>query len=120
MSFTIRNVGQRPGTAVPQVYVRDRLASVVRPVKELKAFGRVTIAPGEETRVEVSVPVDMLNFTGPEGLRIVEPGSFDLMVGASSGDIQLSATVEVVGEARRLPKAWRMESRTVIATHEHA
>jgi Glycosyl hydrolase family 3 C-terminal domain/Fibronectin type III-like domain len=109
--FKIRNTGTRPGVAVPQVYVRDRLASLVRPVKELKAFGRVALPAGEAAKVRITLPVDMLNFTGAEGARIVEPGAFDLMVGASSVDISLRSAFEVVGASRSLPARWRMESR---------
>lgn len=110
LSARIRNTGARPGVAVPQLYVRDRLASFVRPVKELKAFARVALAPGQARRVEFALPTDMLNFTGAEGVRIVEPGLFDLMLGASSADIRLRAEVEVTGRTRRLPRDWRMES----------
>jgi beta-glucosidase-like glycosyl hydrolase len=109
-SFSIRNTGKRPGVAVPQAYIRDKLASLVRPVKELKAFGRVHLAPGASTRITMSVPTDMLNFTGADGFRIVEPGDFQLMIGASSADIQLQATFAVTGRTRRLPREWRMES----------
>ena len=87
--FTVRNTGSRAGVAVPQLYVRDLLASVVRPVKELKAFGRVELRAGESARVTFAVPTDMLCFTGMEGRRIVEPGEFELQVGASSADIRL-------------------------------
>ena len=111
ISFTIRNTGERSGISVPQIYVRDKLASFVRPVKELKSFGRVELAAGTSKRVRVTIPVDMLNFTGIEGVRIVEPGSFDLMIGASSGDIRLQTMIAVTGATRRLPRDWRMESR---------
>ncbi|MEF2070282.1 glycoside hydrolase family 3 N-terminal domain-containing protein [Consotaella aegiceratis] len=111
LAFTVRNTGARAGVVVPQLYVRDRLATMVRPVKELKAFGRVALDAGAAARVTFVVPVDMLNFTGAEGARIVEPGFFDLMVGASSADIKLRAEVEVTGGVRRLPRDWRMESR---------
>ena len=89
LRFTVRNTGSRAGVAVPQLYVRDLLASVVRPVKELKAFGRVELRAGESARVTFEVPTDMLCFTGMEGRRIVEPGEFELQVGASSADIRL-------------------------------
>ncbi|HEY7513268.1 MAG TPA: glycoside hydrolase family 3 C-terminal domain-containing protein, partial [Vicinamibacteria bacterium] len=82
--FTVRNTGSRPGVAVPQLYVRDLLASVVRPVKELKAFGRVELRAGESARVTFAVPTDMLCFSGPDGRRIVEPGEIELQVGLSS------------------------------------
>ena len=111
ITFTVRNTGTRPGVAVPQLYVRDRLASVVRPVKELKAFGRVALQPGQVQQVRFTVPVDMLSFTGKDGGRIVEPGEFELQLGASSADIKQRATVTVTGAVRPLPPAWRMESR---------
>ncbi|WP_319519161.1 glycoside hydrolase family 3 N-terminal domain-containing protein [uncultured Martelella sp.] len=110
LSFTVKNTGNRDGIAVPQLYVRDEIATLVRPVKELKAFGKIALKPGESTRVTFEVPTDMLNFTGYEGRRIVEPGFFTLMVGASSGDIRLKTRVEVTGERRKLPADWRMLS----------
>ena len=112
--FSLRNAGTRAGVAVPQLYVRDLLASMVRPVKELKAFARVELAPGETARVAFAVPTDMLAFTGPDGRRLVEPGEFELQVGASSADIRLRATVTVTGAARVLSRDWRMESRSEI------
>ncbi len=111
--FTVRNTGVRAGIAVPQIYVRDLVASVVRPVKELKAFCRVELAAGAAARVTVHLPVDMLSFTGLEGRRVVEPGLSELQVGASSADVRLRALVEVTGAARMLGREWRMESRCV-------
>ena len=108
--FTIRNTGRRHGVAVPQLYVRDKLASVVRPVKELKGFGRVTLQPGETASVNFRVPTDMLGFTGMDGKRVVEPGEFEIMVGASSADLPLKATVTLTGEPHRPTGKWRMES----------
>lgn len=110
VSILLRNSGGRAGVAVPQLYVRDRLASFVRPVKELKGFARVALAPEQAARVAFALPVDMLNFTGAEGVRIVEPGMFDLMIGASSADIRARTEVEVTGSLRRLPQQWRMQS----------
>ncbi len=114
VSFTVTNTGDRAGVAVPQLYVRDKLASLVRPVKELKGFARVELAAGAAARVTLRVPTDMLNFTGYEGVRIVEPGDFDLMVGASSADIRLRGTVTVTGDVRKLPKDWRMTSASEV------
>jgi beta-glucosidase len=109
--FTVSNTGARAGVAVPQLYVRDLLASMVRPVRQLKAFGRVALQPGQSAQVEMTVPVDMLNFTGSDGARRVEPGEFELQVGASSADLPLRATVAVQGAVRRLGRCWRMTSR---------
>nr|AIA84214.1 CAZy families GH3 protein [uncultured Verminephrobacter sp.] len=88
---------------------------MVRPVKELKAFGRVELQPGEAKTVTFTVPVDMLCFTGPEGYRIVEPGEHELQLGASSADIRQRAKVEVTGKTRQLPKNWKMESQFSVA-----
>ncbi|GGP21143.1 glycoside hydrolase family 3 protein [Silvimonas iriomotensis] len=109
-TFDITNTGNRAGVEIPQIYVRDKLASAVRPVKELKAFGRIELAAGERKTVEVRVPVDMLNFTGSSGQRIVEPGEFDIQIGASSNDIRLTTMVTVTGQTRTLARDWRMES----------
>ncbi|MFK4259612.1 glycoside hydrolase family 3 N-terminal domain-containing protein [Agrobacterium tumefaciens] len=116
VSFTLRNTGSRAGVDIPQLYLRDLLSSVVRPVKELKAFQRVHLEQGDETRVSFRVPTDMLSFTGPDGHRIVEPGSFDLMIGSSSAAIHLRAQVEVTGVERRIEGPWRMSSEVGILT----
>jgi beta-glucosidase-like glycosyl hydrolase len=110
VSCKITNTGTRKGVVVPQLYVRDVLASVVRPVRELKAFGRVEMGAGQSLKVSFCVPVDMLGFTGAEGVRIVEPGVFEVQIGASSADIRLRETVEVIGQKRELAKDWKMFS----------
>ncbi|MBB5497034.1 glycoside hydrolase family 3 N-terminal domain-containing protein [Paraburkholderia sp. MM5384-R2] len=115
LSFTVDNIGARDGTEIVQIYVRDRHASVARPVRELKAFARVPLAAGASARVRVKLPVDMLNLTDACGERIVEPGDFDLLVGSSSRDIHLSGTVAVAGSATRtLERNWRMLSEVEI------
>jgi beta-xylosidase len=110
LSMSLENIGEREGCEVVQVYVRDVYASLVRPVKELKAFKRVTLEPGQRAVVNFSIPVDMLNFTNVENERVVEAGEFEIMVGASGSDIKLKGTIQVVGENRVLGKYWRMES----------
>jgi beta-glucosidase len=114
LSFRVTNAGARAGVAVPQLYVRDLLASVVRPVKELKAFCRVPLGPGASARVSVELPTDVLSFTGKDGRRVVEPGEHELQVGASSADIRLRTIVALSGAARALGREWRMESRSVV------
>ncbi|EOU1338722.1 glycoside hydrolase family 3 N-terminal domain-containing protein [Cronobacter malonaticus] len=109
-SVTVTNSGTQPGSEVVQLYVRDKVASLVRPVQELKAFGRVSLAAGESARVTFRIPVDMLNFTSRDGVRIVEPGEFEIRVGANSGDIRSRGTVRVEGETHTLGNSWRMLS----------
>jgi beta-glucosidase len=112
LSLNLENTGRRESCEVVQVYVRDLYASLVRPVKELKAFRRVKLEPKQRALVNFAIPVDMLNFTNADNRRIVEAGVFELMVGASSGDIRLRGRVEVVGENRVLDGHWRMESQS--------
>jgi hypothetical protein len=113
-SLELTNTGTRVGTDVVQVYVRDCVASVVRPHMELKAFARITVAPGDARQLQCSIPVDMLSFTNSHGQRVVEPGEFEVMVGASSAKLLLQTHIKVAGNAPRvLPKFWRMESSLV-------
>ncbi|HGK4672963.1 TPA: glycoside hydrolase family 3 N-terminal domain-containing protein [Kluyvera georgiana] len=111
LRVTVTNRADRRGSEVVQLYVRDKVASLVRPLQELKAFQRVTLAPGEQATLTFTLPVDMLNFTSYEGQRIVEPGEFELQVGRSSADIQGRVTVSVIGQTRVLSSDWEMMSR---------
>jgi len=111
LQCAVTNTGERSGSEVVQLYVRDKVASMVRPVQELKGFQRVALSPGETATLTFTLPVDMLNFTRRDGKRVVEPGEFELRIGASSADIRATATVIVQGETRILPSAWKMLSR---------
>ncbi|CND18141.1 putative glycosyl hydrolase [Yersinia frederiksenii] len=110
VSLTVTNSGTWAGSEVVQLYVRDKVASMVRPVQELKAFQRVYLAPGESARLTFHIPTDMLSFTRRDGQRVVEPGEFDIRVGASSDDIRSVGLVKVTGETRVLSGNWRMVS----------
>jgi beta-glucosidase len=81
---TVRNDGERAGTEVVQLYVHDLVASVTRPVRELKAFERVTLEPGESRTVQFEVPSSRLGFTGLDMRHCVEPGEFKLWIGPDS------------------------------------
>nr|WP_159465485.1 glycoside hydrolase family 3 N-terminal domain-containing protein [Scandinavium goeteborgense] len=111
VQVTLTNIGERRGSEVVQLYVRDNVASMVRPVKELKAFQRVELVPNQSATLTFYVPVDMLNFTDRNGKRIVEPGEFTLMAGSSSADIHGTVIANVSGATRELAKNWRMLSR---------
>jgi beta-glucosidase len=82
--------------------VRDLHASVTRPIKELKGFVRVGLAPGERRTVRFTLAAEQLAFTGVDGRLVVEPGRHRLMVGTSSTDLPCQAEFEVVGEPRVL------------------
>jgi beta-glucosidase len=95
VSFTLTNTGQREGTEVVQVYVRDLVGSVTRPVKELKHFERVTLRPGESRVLHAAIPVRDLAFVGADLVKKVEPGDFQLWVaGDSASGTPVSFQVE--------------------------
>ena len=84
VSVQVTNTGERAGSEVVQLYVRDLVGSVTRPVKELKGFQKITLQPGEQGRVQFEVAVRELGFCGRDLHYIVEPGEFKLWVGPSS------------------------------------
>jgi beta-glucosidase len=96
--FRVRNTGSRAGDEIAQMYVSDVYASLPRPVKQLMAFARLRLAPGEHSTVIVHLPVDLLAFTDRDMNQTVEPGEFRIEIGSSSDDIRLRGEVEVVGE----------------------
>jgi beta-glucosidase len=97
VSVDVTNTGPRAGDEVVQLYVRDLVSSVTRPVKELKGFRRISLQPGETMRLTLDVTPDSLAFHGIDLTYGVEPGEFRLMVGPSSRDEDLqSVTLTVV------------------------
>ena len=84
VSARIQNSGERPGTEVVQLYVRDLVGSVTRPVKELKGFQRVTLQSGEAQVVRFEVPAQTLGFHGLDNRYTVEAGAFKVWIGPDS------------------------------------
>jgi beta-glucosidase len=89
----VTNTGRRAGSEVVQLYIRDRVSSVTRPVKELKGFRRITLEPGESATVVLDITPDRLAFYDVAMNRVVEPGDFEIMVGSSSRDADLQKLV---------------------------
>jgi beta-glucosidase len=96
VSVEVENIGRRAGDEVVQLYIRDPVATMARPVKELKGFQRVTLQPGEKRRVEFVLNRQHLGFWNRQMRFVVEPGEFRVMVGSSSADV-LEAKFEVAG-----------------------
>jgi beta-glucosidase len=95
ITVDVTNTGDREGDEVPQLYVHQKVASVTRPLKQLQAFRRITLKPGEKRSVEFTVTPAMLSMLSLDMHRIVEPGIFDIMVGPSSEQtttVQLAVT----------------------------
>lgn len=84
VSFELENTGKYEGTEVAQLYVQDKVASVTRPVKELKRFARITLKPGEKRTVLFELPISELAFWNIDMVHAVEPGDFGLWVGPDS------------------------------------
>ena len=88
----VTNAGDVPGTEVVQVYMHDLVASVIRPVKQLIAFTRVELQPGETKTVSIQLKKEDFRLVNREEKYVVEPGEFELMIGHSSKDADLLRT----------------------------
>jgi beta-glucosidase len=91
----VTNTGSVRGDEIAQLYIRDEISSVTRPVKELRGFRRISLNPGETKTVEFTLGPDELSFLNRDMHRVVEPGIFTLMVGGNSVDVT-TAKLEVV------------------------
>lgn len=96
LTLTVKNLGKMAGDEVVQLYVRDELASVARPVRELKAFRRIHLKVGERKTVSFEITPEMLSMYDLEIRKVVEPGTFRLIIGASSKDIRQRIVLNVV------------------------
>jgi beta-glucosidase len=85
----VQNTGDRAGNEIVQLYINDVFSSVATPIKELKAFQRVALLPGERKTVNLEVPFDRLSLVNQNLETVVEPGAFEVMVGPSSRDQDL-------------------------------
>ena len=95
VSVNVTNTGDIAGDEVVQLYIRDKVSSITRPVKELKGFKRVSLEPGETQNISFSIGTDALQFYNRDMERVVEAGEFDIMVGNSSDNVKTTVlTVE--------------------------
>jgi beta-glucosidase len=92
----VTNTGGRAGTEVVQMYIRDRVSSVTRPVKELKGFAKLSLAPGEAKTAALDITPESLAFYDINMKYVVEPGEFEVMVGNSSRDCDLQRVILTV------------------------
>jgi beta-glucosidase len=98
VSVRVTNTGARPGDEVVQLYLRDVVSSVARPVKELRGFRRITLAPGEATTVRFTLSRRDLEFLDESLRPVLEPGVVSVMVGSSSADIRLAGSFTIPPE----------------------
>ena len=95
ISITVENTGGVPGDEVVQLYVRDPVASIARPVLELRGFKRVELGAGQRKRITFSLTPEQFAFWGPKGQWLVEAGRIDFWIGASSGDLRANGSFEI-------------------------
>ena len=99
VTVNVTNKGRMAGDEIVQLYSRDDVSSVTRPVIELKDFRRLHLEPGQTQTVQFVITPDKLSFLNEEMRRVVEPGLFTIMVGPSSStDKLLTAKLEIVGK----------------------
>lgn len=94
-SVNVTNTGNLRGDEVVQMYIRDEVSSVTRPVKELKGFKRISLEPGETKTIEFVIGPEELSFLNRDMHRVVEPGMFKIMAGGNSEEL-IEATLTVI------------------------
>lgn len=97
VSFDVTNTGKRAGKEVAELYVHQQKCSVPRPEKELKGYEKIELKPGQKQRVTIKLGEEAFHFYDVTKHKfVVEPGAFDILVGGSSADLPLKATVKPV------------------------
>ena len=86
-SVEVKNSGSVEGDEIVELYIRDEVASVTRPVKELKGFQKINLKPNETKKIFFIITPEMLSFYGLDLKKIIEPGKFDVMIGGSSNNV---------------------------------
>jgi beta-glucosidase len=88
VSVEITNTGTRAGEEIVQLYIHDKVSSVTRPVKELKAFQKIRLTPGETKSITFDITDEMLKFWNKDMKYLAEPGEFEIMIGPNSNELQ--------------------------------
>ena len=96
VSFKVKNTGKQAGSETAQLYIADKVASVIRPVKELKGFAKVKLAPGQTKSIKINLNPEQLAFYDDKMDFVVEAGKYKVMIGSSSEDIRLQSGFSVM------------------------
>ena len=91
----MKNTGKQAGSETAQLYIADEVGSVVRPVKELKGFAKVKLAPGQTKSVKITLNPEQLAFYDDKMNLVVEEGKYTVLIGSSSEDIRLQSGFSV-------------------------
>jgi beta-glucosidase len=95
VSVDIKNIGKVKGDEVVELYINDKVSSIITPLKELKGFERITLEAGETKIVSFKLDFDSFKLLNRHYEWVVENGEFEILVGASSNDIKLKETIEI-------------------------
>ncbi|MBR6551978.1 MAG: fibronectin type III-like domain-contianing protein, partial [Clostridia bacterium] len=95
VSVDVKNTGKVKGDEVVELYINDKVSSIITPLKELKGFERITLEVGETKTVEFKLDFDSFKLLNRHFEWVVENGEFEILVGASSNDIRLKETIEI-------------------------
>lgn len=116
IGVTVSNTGERPGVEVVQLYLRQRVRVVTRPVLQLVGFARVALEPGQRATATFDVAVEQLAHVNPDGALVVEPGLVEVMAGGSSMDLPLTGTFSIVGERIEIDRRETFSTACVVVT----
>jgi beta-glucosidase len=117
ISITVENIGGVASDEVVQLYVRDPVASIARPVLELRGFKRVELAAGARKRVTFSLTPEQFAFFGPRGQWLIEAGRIDFWVGASSADLRSNGSFEITKTHTGTAPATALPTRVTVSSN---
>jgi beta-glucosidase len=115
ISITVENTGGVPGDEVVQLYVRDPIASVARPVLELRGFKRIELGAGQRKRVTFSLAPEQFAFFSARGQWLIEAGRIDFWIGASSADLRASGSFEISKTHTGTAPAAALPTRVIVS-----
>jgi beta-glucosidase len=115
ISISVENVGGVASDEVVQLYVRDPVASIARPVLELRGFKRIELGAGQRKRVTFSLTPEQLAFWSPRGQWLVEAGRIDFWIGASSGDLRANGSFEITKTHTGTAPAAALPTRVIVS-----
>jgi len=117
ISITVENTGGVPSDEVVQLYVRDPVASIARPVLELRGFKRVELGAGQRKRVTFTLTPEQLAFFGSRGQWLVEAGRIDFWIGASSADLRANGSFEIARTHTSTAPAAALPTRVIVSNN---
>jgi len=117
ISITVENVGGVASDEVVQLYIRDPVASIARPVLELRGFKRIELGAGQKKRVTFSLTPDQFSFWSARGQWLIEAGRIDFWIGASSADLRASGSFEILKTHAGTVPATALPTRVIVSNN---